>query len=118
MNRDYFNLHSSNYETLMRRAYKTKINTKLGISSFYIEELMNTEENKSFTSILGSYEKQLERIKKYLNDAIFKFCYMNELSDSTNVLYQEKIKLNSASSVSEINSIIEKLLDITQTVKH
>jgi phage-related protein len=118
MNSDYSNLQGSNYETLMMRANKTRSNTKRGVNRYHMENLMNAEKGESFVSHFGTYKQQLKKVKEYLNNALFKLAYMEELSGFTIVLHQEKVKLDSASSTAEINSIIDRVLDITQTVKY
>ena len=104
-----------NYEALVCRAHQSD-NSKAGAHSSNITNLLEMEDGRDL-SFLGSKEKLLQKLKKYLVTALDKFLKRKITSHEKNVLTDLKNKINVASSAKELIPIVETAENVTQRFK-
>ena len=109
----------SYYENFMCRAFRTSDNSKPGMHGSAMQNLIDAENGETILiDFLGSYEEQLGKVKKYMHTALDKFLKMKLNPDSLDILTKLKAQVNPAKSTTELMQIVEKVMDVTQSVKN
>ena len=111
----------SYYEIFMQRAFNTNDRTKPGLSCSYMQNLINAEAgDTTMIQFLGSFEKQMIQVKKYIHKAMYKYLTMKGLpGDNKASLSYLKQKIDHSTTTSELMDIINQSLELTRTlVKH
>jgi hemerythrin superfamily protein len=101
------------YEFFIRRAFNCDYNQHESKNE-YFKNLIDTERGSNLTSLLGSYDKQLARIKKNIEKAINKFLKSKPTEQEKNGLNQMLEILPHLYHTKEIRELLEKGLEITK----
>lgn len=101
------------YEIFIRRAHKCDRGMKNGAEVGFVRNLIDSENEESFTKHLPKFDKQLENVRKYLLKAIDKFLSRKPTEDEKTSLISLREDVENASTSSEIVSIVENGLEIT-----
>lgn len=102
------------YEYFIRRAYKSLRTTKNGADSSFMEALMNIENG---TARSGNLDKQLTKVKGYMEKALDKFLKFKLTEDERAGLLQLKEDLEPAYSSGQLMRIVTDGLALTQRFK-
>lgn len=104
------------YEYFIRRAFKCGYNEHQSKNS-YFKNLIDTERGADLRSTVGSYEKQLNEIKRKIEKAILKFLKSKPTTFEKKRLVEMLNKLEILNSTAEILSLLEEGLEITKRYK-
>ena len=104
------------YEMLIRNAFNCPRGTRNGADLSYMKNAMTMERGETSAKHLGSYEKQLEKVKTHISKALVKLAktkpYSKEM-DFFNNLNEELENLNSTSRIMVIvNNALEKVIEL------
>lgn len=102
------------YETFIRRAHKSEKTPRNGADALLMASLINHEKGKART---GNHEKQLEKVKGYIEKALEKFLRLKITEEEARDLQRLKSDLSSAYTSSQLMRIVEKGLEITRRFK-
>jgi hypothetical protein len=102
------------YEMFIRRAHKCDRGMKHGADVAFLGHLIDTENQEPIAEFLPKFDKQFEPVKKYILKAIDKFLSRKPTEDEKNSLVSLREDTENASTSSEIVSIVENGLEITQ----
>ena len=111
--------HGSFYEIFIHRAHKNSDTSKPGFHGSVIQNLARVENgNTSFVKWHGSFEKQLEKAKKYMHKAMDKYLKMKKISpENLQRLQILNDKIDRANSSDDLMSIVYESNELTQIVK-
>ena len=101
------------YEIFIRRAHKCERGMRNGAEVAFVRNLIDCENNESFTKHLPKFDKQLEEVRKYILKAIDKFLSRKPTEDEQSGLLSLRDDTENASTSSEIVSIIDTGLELT-----
>lgn len=111
-------INASNYETYMKRAYQKYDLNKVGISCHDMINLIDAENGESWVKHLGSAEKQLNQLKKYMTIGMDKYLKMGKIpNENKNKLLMLKKRIENAYSSNDLIEIVNRTLDLTEMVK-
>jgi regulator of replication initiation timing len=100
------------YEMLIRRAHRSDRTMKNGADSAFMTNLIDAENGvKQFG--LGSANKQLSDLKKYLVKAIDKFLKLKLSNDEKDEILSLKSQIERAEHSATLIKAIDNLLEIT-----
>lgn len=107
------------YEIFMCRAFNNWDNSKPGFHMCYMQNLIKAEEGNSInTRYIGSHEKQLANVKKYMLKALLKYKQKKNLPPERLQVFDYLIKKLELSDASDkLLDIIKVTLEITQKDK-
>lgn len=108
----------SYYENFMCRAFRTSDNSKSGMHGSYMQNLIDAERGETLMKELGSFDKQLIKVKKHMNNAFDKYLKMKLPVETLEILQRKKSEVDTAESTSELLEIIERVMTLTQSVKN
>jgi hypothetical protein len=111
------NAEGYNYENLMHRAYQSSSTRNPGAHHAEFENLIRAEYGKSPVKYLPSFEKQLEKIKKYLDTAFDKFLKMPKLADKHDEIKIQKDITIEANSSDILIEVIKNTIELTDSAK-
>jgi len=111
--------NGSFYEIFMLRAFRASDNSKPGMHSSAIENLVRVENgDDSWVKYHGSYEKQFAQLQKYMHKALDKYLLMKQLPESSiKILKTFKHEIDRADSSNDLMRIIHNTLELTQEIK-
>lgn len=101
------------YEIFMKRAFQTTDNRKPGIHLSYLKNLIDAENGESWVSHLPKAEKQLEKVKGYMEKALIKLIKSNKDSSVKSILSELQVEVSRSSGSYELIGVIRKALDVT-----
>ena len=101
------------YEIFMKRAFQTTDNRKPGIHLSYLTNLIDAENGESWVSHLPKAQKQLEKVKGYIEKALVKLVKSNKDSGVKSILSALQLEVSLSSSSYELIGVIRKALDVT-----
>ena len=104
------------YEYFIRRAFKCGYNQHESKNA-YFKNLIDTERGSDITSLVGSYDKQLARIKKNIEKAINKFLKSKPTEEETIGLNQMIEELPQLYQTKDIRNLLDRGLIITDRFK-
>ena len=108
---------SRNYEIFMHRAYQEYDTNKPGRHNSYMKNLIDSERGKSWVKHLGSTEKQLSQVKKYMSKAMDRYLKMGKIpKENKDILKTLKVKIENAHSSSELMDVVDETLNLTEMV--
>ena len=109
----------SYYEIFVHRANKTSDTSKSGMHGSIMQNLIRVENgDTSFVKFHGSYEKQFEKIKTYMNKAMDKYLKMKKIpAENLSRIQILKNQIDRASSSDNLMAIIHETIELTQCVK-
>lgn len=105
------------YEAFIRRGLKCERDFKKGADKAFMKNLIDTEQRASWTKILGSYDKQLDKIKKYMNKAFTGYYKRKLTEEESNALVRLHERLDQAYHAQELVSICKEALEVTARLK-
>lgn len=105
------------YEIFMRRAFQTSNTSKPGMHGSAMQNLIDAENGQIVLKQLGSFEKQLIQVKKYMQTALDKYLKMNLPSDTLEMFKKMKVQVDAAISTSDLIKVIGMTIELTQSVK-
>ena len=108
------------YEWFICRAYKCIGQWKYGAHYRFMWNLVLTERSGGrdrTIAALPKYDKQLEKVKAYMNEALDKFLKEKLTADEKSKLHELKEQLVAAYSTAELMRIVEEGLEVTQRFK-
>lgn len=105
------------YEAFIMRAYKCERGTKYGADVSFMRNLIESEKGKTGAAHLAGSERQLQKIKEYLNNAIDKFLARKIKDNQKQMLELLRPKIASAPSSVELRLIIAEGLEITNNLQ-
>jgi hypothetical protein len=107
------------YEIFVQRANRVYDNSKPGMHGSIMQNLIRVENgDTSFVKFHGSYEKQFEKIKTYMNKAMDKYLKMKKIpAENLNRIQVLKTQIDRASSSDSLMNIIHETIELTQCVK-
>lgn len=107
------------YEIFMCRAHDNWDNSKPGFHMCYMQNLIRAEEgDTSLRKFVGSYEKQLENVKKYMLKSLIKFKQKKSITDEQQQLFDFLIKkLEVSYSTEDLLDIVKVALQMTNKDK-
>ena len=118
MQTDFYS-ESMPYEYFVRNAYlldfdKARNN---GGHQSHMRNLMWTERGDSYAKHLGSYDKQLVPVKKYMNKALDLYMKWKLTAEEKEEFKALKEALESAYSTDDLTKIVNKGIELTQRFK-
>jgi len=117
MNQNFY-VESMPYEWFMRRAFGAhSVQTKPGVKNSYMQNLMWAEVGSANVKHLGSYDKQLVKIKKYIDKALEKYLKFKVTSEEKEQLLKIKEDLLTTYTTKELMQLIDMGLKITERFK-
>jgi len=116
MSKDFYT-DATPYEFFIRRAHKCLQQRRNGAHMSFMRNLMLAEVGNSAVSHLPKYDKQLEKVKGYMDKALDKFLKRKLTTDEKSKLNELKEQLIVANSTSALMQIVEEGLVITQRFK-
>lgn len=108
---------SAPYETFIMRAYKCERGTKYGADISFMRNLIETEKGKTGPAHLADADRQLKKIKEYINNAIDKLMTRKIKENQKQLLELLRPRIESAPSSVELREIILQGLEITDNLK-
>lgn len=109
----------SYYENFMCRAFRTSDNSKPGMHGSAMQNLIDAENGECILiDYLGSFDKQFSKVKKYIHSAFDKFLKMKLPPESIDILSSLKAQVDQSKSTIDLIQIIEKAMEVTQSVKN
>lgn len=109
-------IEAMNYEILIWNAFNCPHGNKNGADLNYMKNAMTMERGETYAKHLGSYEKQLEKVKSYISKALIKLSKTKPYSKEEfffNNLNEELAYLTSTSKLMIIvNSALEKVIEL------
>lgn len=105
------------YENFMCRAFGTYDRRKPGLDISYMRNLIDAENGESWVSHLPSADKQLIKIKLYIDKAFDKFIAKRKTDEKKFPLIILKQKAQNSYDSEELLSIINQALMLTQDLK-
>lgn len=105
------------YEFFMRRALKVRQDHSKGADDSYMRNLINTENGMDLTRLVGSHDKQMEKIKKFMGKALDKYLKLKLTPDERSTLEGLQQKLAVAYDSRSLMQIVEVGLETTQRFK-
>jgi hypothetical protein len=108
---------SAPYEEFIIRAFKCERGTKYGADVSFMRNLIESEKGKVGPAYLAGTERQLLKLKEYLNNAIDKFLTRKIKDNQKQSLELLRPKIASAASSVELREIILEGLEITDNLK-
>lgn len=102
------------YEYFIRRAHNSSRTTRNGADSSFMAILMNIEQG---TARKGSLDKQITKIKSYMEKALDKFLKFKLTEEERTAFLQLKKDLEPAYSSKQLMRIVESGLELTQRFK-
>ncbi|MBK9015721.1 MAG: hypothetical protein IPM82_17570 [Saprospiraceae bacterium] len=85
-----------------------------GADQCFMRNLMWAEVGSPNVKHLGSFEKQLAPVKKYMDKALDKYLKLKLTAEEKAQFFQLKEQLITANSTTVLNLIVEKGLNLTQ----
>lgn len=114
MQNDFY-AESMPYEHFIRNAHGYfGRDMKNGADQCFMRNLMWAEVGSSNVRHLGSFEKQIAQVKKYMDKALDKYLKLKLTADEKAQFLDLKSQLIYANSSIALNSIVEKGLTLTQ----
>lgn len=110
-------VQGSSYEVFISRAHKKERHQVPGADGSYMKNLINTENGEDLRRLVGSYEKQLEQIKKYMDKALDKYLKMKLTAEERAIMEQLKIRLVHAGDSRSLMAIVDAGIDASQRFK-
>lgn len=108
---------ATSYENFMTRAFNTDDRSKPGIDISYMSNLIDAEDGESPVTYLPSFEKQLIKIKFYIDKAFDKLIERRRSEVKIRTLMYLKDKAKSTHTSKELLIIIEQALELTKDLK-
>ncbi len=105
------------YEEFIIRAFKCERGTKYGADISFMRNLIESENGKAGHAYLAGTERQLFKIKEYLNNAIDKYRTRKIKEYQKQSLELLRPKIASAPSSVELREIILQGLEIIDNLK-
>lgn len=107
---------ASNYEMLIRNAHNCHRGHKNGADLNYMKNLMSMERGETFAKHLGTYDKQMDKVKLYISRALVKLSQTKPYSKEEHFfagLGEELNNLNSTAGLMVIvNSALERVIEL------
>ncbi len=110
-------VQGSSYEVFICRAHKKERHQAKGADGSYMKNLIDTESGQDLRRLVGSYEKQLEQIKKYMDKALDKYLKLKLTADERATIGRLKMSLVHAGDSQSLMAIVEAGIDATQRFK-
>lgn len=110
----YAYIQGSYYENFMCRAFRTSDNSKPGLHGSYMQNLIDAERGQTLMRELGSFEKQLAKVKVHMHKAMDKYLQMKLPPGSLEIIFKMKMRVDLAKSTTELLEIIETVMQLTQ----
>jgi hypothetical protein len=104
---------ASNYEILMCRAFNTMDRAKPGIDISYMRNLIDSQNGESCVAHLPPFEKQLIKVKYYLDKAFDKLIGLRKYEVIKTPLMLLKEKVKDAETSNDLLKIIQQAIEIT-----
>lgn len=104
----------SMYEIFVCRAHRKYRHEVSGADSSCMKNLINTENGADLRRLAGSYEKQLENIKKHMGKALDKYLKFKLTPDERVTVERLKTKLAHAQDSADLMAIVNDGITATQ----
>ncbi len=105
------------YEFFIRRALKSKQDFSKGADVSYMRNLINTENGMDLSRLVGSHEKQLEKIRKFMDKALDKYLKLKLTAEERLILERLKEELTYSFDSEALMAIVNEGLEATQRFK-
>lgn len=102
----------SKYEAFMYKAFNISGKIKPWMRDIVMRNLIDSENGELCVSHLESFEKQLIKIKKYMNDALDRLLRRNLSAKKKDLMARLKLIIEQASTSRQLMNIIEICLNI------
>ena len=107
----------SMYEIFICRAHRKQRHEITKADGAYMKNLINTENGQNLQRLTGSYEKQLEAIKKVMDKALDKYLKFKLTPEERQTLERLKSSLERATHSATLMSIVNEGINATQRFK-
>lgn len=105
------------YEWFICRAHNCLRQSRNGADMSFMRNLMFAEAGSNAVSHLPKYDKQLEKVKGYMDKALDKFLKRKLTAEEKSKINELKERLVMAYSTSALMQIVEEGLEVTQRFK-
>ena len=105
------------YEVFIRRAHQCERQRRNGADNSFMQNIMRKESGGASANRLPSLEKQMEKVKGYMEKALDKFLKRKLSEEEAAVLSSLKARLASAHSATALMEIVEEGLAVTDRFK-
>ena len=110
MKKDYY-AEGIRYERLIRIAYNFKPSKGNGADKGFMRNAIWAENGASYVKHLGSYEKQLEKVKVFISKALIKLSNTKPYNNAGEYFLWLNSKVKNAYSTEELLYVIDKATD-------
>ena len=104
-------LQAMRYEMLIRNTFNCQRGSRNGADLCYMQNAMTMERGETFAKHLGSYEKQLEKVKNYTLKGLNKLIMTKPYSSEKDFFIRLNDQLVYVSSTQELMKIVNNALD-------
>lgn len=105
------------YEFFIRRALKSNQDFSKGADVSYMRNLINTEKGIDLSRLVGSQEKQIEKIRKFMNKALDKYLKLKLTAEERLILERLREQLAHSFDSQALMAIVNEGLETTQRFK-
>ena len=102
------------YEIFMKRAFQTNDTSKPGIHLSNMKNLIDAENGESWVSHLPKANKQLEKVRGYMNKGFEKLIKTNKDLKVKSLLADLQVKTLQSGNAVELCGILRRALDVTK----
>lgn len=99
------------YEMLIRNAYDCRPGMRNGAHQSFMQNAMSLENGETFAKHLGTFEKQFQIVKKYVDKALLKLTKTKPFSSSADYFDILHGQTQYAGSTEHLMDIVDKALD-------
>lgn len=108
MNKD---TDAMSYEFFIRRVYNCERGNRNGADSSFMSNAISMEQGESYARHLGTYQKQFEKVKKYVFKALAKLTTMKPYNEEDFFFQDLYFRMSNVNSTEELMNIINLALD-------
>ncbi|MCD9855725.1 hypothetical protein LUD75_13460 [Epilithonimonas sp. JDS] len=101
---------ASEYENLIKIAFNCSRGSRNGADLCFMQNAMTMEEGKTYAKHLGSFEKQLQKVKTYSSKALIKLSKTKPYSSQKDFFMDLENKINEVDSTSQLMNIVTEAL--------
>ncbi len=102
------------YEAFIRRAHQSVKTSSNGADSSFMQNLIDMESGRSNVKHLGSADKQVEKVKGYIDKALDKFLSKKLTDEERQQLTILKMRTERAYSSADLMGVVNAGLEATQ----
>lgn len=104
-------IRATKYENLIRNAFNCPRGPSHGADLAYMQNAMTMERGEKFAKHLGTFEKQFEKVKKYVSKALIKLSKTNTYKKEGYFFLKLEQNAEQCSSTEQLLEIVDTALD-------